>query len=90
MTLHYTFPPAAGYPLNRCLFRLKSDDGFRERYLKDPEATLREAGLDAERSAALRALDRDRLIALGAHAYLVFMAGLRLKMSTAPQAFERF
>ena len=90
MSLHYTFPPAAGYPLNRCLYRLKSDDAFRERYLKDPDGTLREAGLDTERSAALRALDRDRLLALGAHAYLVFMAGMRLKMATAPQAFERF
>ena len=90
MSLHYTFPPAAGYPLNRCLYRLKSDDAFRERYLKDPDGTLREAGLDTERSAALRALDRDRLLALGAHAYLIFMAGMRLKMATAPQAFERF
>jgi hypothetical protein len=90
MSLHYAFPPAAGYPLNRCLYRLKSDDAFRERYLADPEVTLREAGLDAERIAALHALDRDRLLALGAHAYLVFMAALRLKMATAPQSFERF
>jgi hypothetical protein len=90
MGLHYTFPPADGYPLNRCLYRLKSDDAFRERYLHDPETTLRDAGLDAERIAALRALDRDRLLALGAHAYLVFMAGMRLKMTSAPQTFERF
>lgn len=90
MSLHYTFPPAAGYPLNRCLYRLKSDDAFRERYLEDPDGALREAGLDAERIAALRALDRDRLLALGAHAYLVFMAGMRLRMATAPQTFERF
>ena len=90
MSLHYTFPPAAGYPLNRCLYRLKSDDAFRERYLADAEGTLRDAGLDAERIAALRALDRDRLLALGAHAYLVFMAALRLKMATAPQTFEQF
>jgi aromatic-ring opening dioxygenase LigAB LigA subunit len=90
MTLHYTFPPASGYALNRCLYRLKSDESFRERYLADPEATLRDAGLDTERIAALRALDRDRLLALGAHAYLVFMAAFRLKMATAPQTFERF
>jgi Aromatic-ring-opening dioxygenase LigAB, LigA subunit len=90
MGLHYTFPPAAGYPLNRCLYRLKSDDQFRESYLKDPDATLRDAGLDVEGIAALRALDRDRLIALGAHAYLVFMAGMRLKIASAPQTFERF
>jgi aromatic-ring opening dioxygenase LigAB LigA subunit len=90
MSLHYTFPPAAGYPLNRCLYRLKSDDAFRERYLADPQATLEDAGLDPERIAALRALDRDRLLALGAHAYLVFMAALRLRMATVPEGFERF
>jgi hypothetical protein len=56
----------------------------------DPDGTLRDAGLDAERIAALRTLDRDRLLALGAHAYLVFMAALRLKMAAAPQTFERF
>jgi hypothetical protein len=39
---------------------------------------------------ALRALDRDRLVALGAHPYLVFMAGLRLRMDREPGAFERF
>jgi hypothetical protein len=90
MSLHYTFPPAAGYPLNRCLYRLKSDDAFREQYLTNPEATLRDAGLDPERIAALRALNRERLLALGAHAYLIFMASLRLKMATAPHSFERF
>jgi hypothetical protein len=90
MSLHYTFPPAAAYPLNRFLYRLKSDDQFRERYLADPEGTLLEAGLDAPRIAALRALDRDRLLDLGAHAYLVFMAALRLKMAAEPQTFERF
>jgi hypothetical protein len=90
VTLHYRFPPAAGYPLNRCLYRLKSDHAFRDRYLADPEATLQEAGLDPERIAALRAPDRDRLLAMGAHAYLVFMAALRPKMASASQTFERF
>jgi hypothetical protein len=90
MGLHYTFPPASGYALNRCLYRLKSDDAFRERYLRDPETTLRDAGLDAPHIATLRALDLDRLLALDAHAYLVFMAGPRLKMAAAPQTFERF
>jgi hypothetical protein len=55
-----------------------------------PIPRLEDAGLDPERIAALRALDRDRLLTLGAHAYLVFMAALRLRMATAPQAFERF
>jgi hypothetical protein len=87
---HYFFPPARAYPLNRFLFALKSDDAARARYVGDPEATMREAGLDAEAIAALRDLDRDRLVACGAHPYLVFMAGLRLRMVRESTSFERF
>jgi hypothetical protein len=87
---HYFFPPARAYPLNRLLFALKSDDAVRARYLGDPEATVRDMGLDRESAAALRDLDRDRLVACGAHPYLVFMASLRLRMAREPAAFERF
>jgi hypothetical protein len=87
---HYFFPPARAYPLNRFLFALKSDEGVRARYLADAETTMREAGLDPEAGAALRDFDRDRLVACGAHPYLVFMAALRLRMARAPAAFERF
>lgn len=90
MESHYFFPPASAYPLNRFLFALKSDTATRDRYVADPEAAMGEAGLDAGMRAALTAADRDRLIALGAHPYLVFMADLRLKMERAPAAFERF
>ena len=90
MASHYFFPPAHAYPLNRFLFALKSDEGVRARYLADAEATARDAGLGPEAAAALRDLDRDRLVSCGAHPYLVFMAGLRLRMTHAPAAFERF
>lgn len=87
---HYFFPPASAYPLNRCLYRLKSDDAFRQRFLADSAAAMTEAGLDAPAREALAADDRDRLVALGAHPYLVFMAQLRLRMVREPQAFEHF
>ena len=87
---HYFFPPARAYPLNRCLFLLKSDARFCTRYLIDREAAMEELGLDADARAALRAFERDGLIALGAHPYLVFMAGLRLKMESQPASFEYF
>jgi hypothetical protein len=87
---HYFFPPARAYPLNRFLFALKSDDAVRARYLADPEAAAREAGLDPESATALRDLDRDRLVGSGAHPYLVFMASLRLRMAREPATFERF
>lgn len=90
MNAHYFFPPAAAYSLNRCLFRLKSEPAYRSRFVADRETAMTEAGLGPDSRAALVAFDRDRLVALGAHPYLVFMADLRLKMERAPAAFERF
>jgi hypothetical protein len=90
METHYFFPPASAYRLNRCLFRLKSDDAFRARYLADPVAAMADLGLDADTREAVRAGDRDRLVALGAHPYLVFMAALRLRMESEAEAFEYF
>jgi hypothetical protein len=87
---HYFFPPAAAYPLNRFLFALKSDTAARDRYAADPEAAMRAAGLDADTRAALAAGDRGRLVALGAHPYLVFMAQVRLSMAREPGSFEYF
>jgi hypothetical protein len=87
---HYFFPPAAAYPLNRCLFLLKSDADFLGRYAADREAAMAELALDDESRAALRRFERERLIGLGAHPYLVFMAGLRLSMEREPGAFEYF
>jgi len=90
MSTHYFFPPAGAYPLNRCLFQLKSDADYRARFLADPETAMDELSLGAEARAALRAFNRDPLIALGAHPYLVFMADLRLNMEREPAAFEHF
>ncbi len=90
MEPHYFFPPAAAYPLNRFLFALKSDTAVRECYVADPEGTMREHGLDDQARAALAAADRDRLVALGAHPYLVFMAQVRIAMAREPGTFEYF
>ena len=90
MDSHYFFPPATAYPLNRFLFALKSDTAARDRYVADPEAAMVEHGLDADTRAALGTFDRDRLVALGAHPYLVFMAQVRLSMARAPGTFEHF
>ena len=90
MDAHYFFPPAAAFPLNRFLFALKSDTTVRESYAADAETTLREHGLDDDARAALTAGNRDRLVALGAHPYLVFMAQVRLSMAREPGTFEYF
>jgi hypothetical protein len=51
---------------------------------------MAEQELSPEQQAALRAGDRDELLALGAHAYLVFMADLRLRMAQGTTTFEWF
>jgi len=88
--LHYQFPPAGAYRLNRCLFALKSDREFLACYLADPRAAAKEMGLDGDEVRDLLAGDRDALLARGAHAYLVFMAALRVRMEREPSDFEYF
>jgi putative modified peptide len=89
-SLHYRFPPAAAFRLNRCLYRLKSDDTFRAAFLADARAAMADVGLDADDQTALLAGDREALMARGAHAYLVFMADLRLRMERQRGTFEYF
>jgi hypothetical protein len=87
---HYRFPPAAAYRLNRCLYALKSDRAFIDRFRADPAAAAEAMGLTEAERADLTRMDRDALVARGAHPYLVFMAGLRLKMAEEPGALEYF
>jgi hypothetical protein len=88
--LHYPFPPARAYPLNRLLYGLKGDDDLRARYLADPEATMKALGLPDEDRAAMRVGDRAALTARGAHPYLIFMADLRLRADRGQTTFEYF
>ena len=88
--LHYRFPPASAYRLNRCLFALKSDRDFLARYLADPKAAAAEMQLDEDETRDLLAADRDAMVARGAHPSLVFMASLRVRMEREPGQFEYF
>jgi hypothetical protein len=88
--LHYRFPPASAYRVNRCLFALKSDNEFRARYVAEPVAAMRELGLSDEEQAALGRFDRDELVGRGAHPYLIFMADLRLRMDRGQATIEFF
>ena len=89
-TAHYRFPPSSAYGLNRCLYVLKSDREFAERFVADPAAVTGALGLTEGERADLHRMDRDALVARGAHPYLVFMAGLRLKMLAEPGTLEYF
>ena len=88
--LHYRFPPATAYRVNRCLFALKSDAEFRARYVTEPVAAMRELGVSDDDQAALQRFDRDELVLRGAHPYLIFMADLRLRMDRGQAAIEYF
>jgi aromatic-ring opening dioxygenase LigAB LigA subunit len=88
--LHYRFPPASAYRLNRCLFALKSDREFLTRYLADPDTAVAEMELAEDEARELLAGDRDAMVARGAHPYLVFMAALRVRMEREPAQFEHF
>jgi hypothetical protein len=90
MNLHYRFPPARAYRLNRCLFALKSDREFLARYLADPKAAVAEMELTEDEARDLLAGDRDAMVARGAHPYLVFMASLRMRMERESAQFEYF
>ncbi len=87
---HYAFPPADAYRLNRCLHAIKSDAAYCGRFLADPTAAMAELELSAEEQAALVPIDRDILVARGAHPYLVFMADLRLRLAREPGSLEYF
>ena len=88
--LHYPFPPARAYRLNRCLYAIKSDAAFCARFQADPRGAGAEMELSLAEQAALSPLDRDVLVGLGGHPYLVFMADLRLRMAGDPGALEYF
>ena len=88
--LHYSFPPARAYPLNRLLYGIKSESDLRKRYLAEPDAVMQELGLSSEDQAAMRSGGRDALVGRGAHPYLVFMAELRLKADRGQTTYEFF
>ncbi len=90
MALYYPFPPAQAYQLNKCLFALKSDAAFRQRYLADPERALQEFPLSVAEREAIQQGKQECLLALGAHPYLVFMARLRLDMEQKEQQYTYF
>lgn len=88
--LHYPFPPARAYALNRCLYAIKSDPGFCARFLSDSSEAIRDMTLTPIERSALAVFDEEEIVSLGGHPYLVFMAGLRLKMTREPTTLEYF
>lgn len=74
MSLQDRLPSTQAYPLNQCLFALKSNADFRKRYAADAAQALQEFPLTLEERAAVQQGDQERLLALGAHPYLALLA----------------
>jgi hypothetical protein len=90
MSLHYRFPPAQAYHLNKCLFALKSNTDFRQRYAANAEQALQEFQLTLEEREAVRRGDQEHLVTLGAHPYLAFMARMRLDLEQGEKQYTYY
>ena len=88
--LHYNFPPAKAYNLNKCLYMIRNDAAFAQRVLDDFDAAVKPLGLASEEVDAVRTRDQARLVALGAHPLLAFLATYKLNLSGSPKKFTYF
>jgi 2,3-dihydroxyphenylpropionate 1,2-dioxygenase len=76
--LHYPPIHAERVRLTQVLYRLANDAGERRRFLADPKAYAAGAGLAPDEAAALGALDQTRLLALGIHPLVFFLANMQV------------
>ena len=90
MDLHYVFPPARAYPLNRCLFLLKSDDAFRPRYLADGVLELAGGQSGHFLSPHFRDFHRDWLEGRPTPFLAALTAGLAVELSANTQPVPEF
>ena len=88
--LHYSFPPAKAYNLNKCLYMIRNDAAFAQQVLEDFDAAVKPLGLAPDEAEAVRARDQAKLVDLGAHPLLAFLATYKLNLSGSPKKFTYF
>ena len=88
--LHYKFPPAKAYRLNKCLYMIRNDAAFAQRVLENFDAAVGPLGLAPEEAEAVRARNQEKLVALGAHPLLGFLAVYKLNITEKPKTFTYF
>ena len=88
--LHYKFPPAKAYKLNKCLHLIRNDAAFAQNVLENFDAAVGPLGLAADEAEAVRARDQAKLVDLGAHPLLAFLAIYKLNLSEKPKKFTYF
>jgi 2,3-dihydroxyphenylpropionate 1,2-dioxygenase len=76
--LHYPPIHAGRVKLTQMLYRLANDAEERRRYLGDPKSYAAGAGLAVDEEAALGTLDQTRLLALGIHPLVFFLANMQI------------
>jgi 2,3-dihydroxyphenylpropionate 1,2-dioxygenase len=67
------------------LYRLANDEAERVRYASDPKAYAAAAGLAPEEEGALGALDQTRMLALGIHPLVFFLANMQIEHARKTQ-----
>ncbi len=88
--LHYKFPPAKAYKLNKCLYMIRNDANFAQKVLEHFDAAVKPLGLAADEADAVRARDQAKLVGLGAHPLLAFLAIYKLNLTDKPKKFTYF
>ncbi|HXP31502.1 MAG TPA: hypothetical protein VN832_10460 [Stellaceae bacterium] len=83
--LHYPPIHPERIRLTELLYRLANDDTERRRYLADSAGYAASAGLAEEERQALAGLDQTRLLALGIHPLVFFLAQLQIERQRAQQ-----
>ena len=77
--LHYPPIHSERVALTQTLYTLANEEGERRRYVTDPAAYAAGSGLDAAEQQALAALDQTKLLALGIHPLVFFLANLQIE-----------
>ena len=85
---YYTYPSPAAYHLNKFLYDLKRSKELRQRYLQDPDQIIAERGIPEDQAEALKALDQERLAALGVHRLLIFLAQFTLDIDRERERYK--
>ncbi|HUZ74092.1 MAG TPA: hypothetical protein VMU87_14010 [Stellaceae bacterium] len=76
--LHYPPIHPERVRLTQMLHRLANDEAERRRYLDDPAGYAAASGLAGDEQAALASLDQSRLLALGIHPLVLFLANMQV------------
>jgi 2,3-dihydroxyphenylpropionate 1,2-dioxygenase len=77
----YKYPTIETYPLNKALFRLRTDADLRSRFVRDMDGVMPDLGISGAAAEALKTINADAVVAEGAHGILAVTAMLAVQLS---------